>query len=267
MGKFAKVILAVLLGLTLTPAFASDPTLPKADDLVKKFVARAREEDGENIDDKFGFVEHRWHDVLDRNGNLKEHSDETFQLVLLQGHRYPRLIAKDGKPLVPDEQRKQAEREKKFLDEQQKKAGGNNNSDDDALKLDEQFLNHFKFEVVGREDLNGRPSYVVTVLPRPGNLPLRNNSEKIFTHMQGKVWVDAQDYALVKCDLHLTEPTSFYGILGSVRQVDLLLQRRWVANKVWLAEKLVFQIDARKLFTPIRVRQHSEFSDFKKLTH
>jgi hypothetical protein len=94
---------------------------------------------------------------------------------------------------------------------------------------------------------------------------VRNNGEKVFSHLQGKVWVDAQDYALVKCDVHLTEPTSFYGILGSIRQLDLLWQRRWVDQRVWMTEKLVFAIDARKLFTLIRVRQHSDFSDFKKL--
>ncbi len=265
MSKLAKVFWAVSLSLTLSPALASDPSLPKSDELVKKFVQRWQEEDREKLDDHYGFIERRLHDVLDKNGNVKEHSDETFQLVMLEGHPFPRLIAKDGKPLSADEQKKQGEREKKFLDEQRKKAA-EKKKDGDSLEVDEQFLNHFKFDVVGREDLNGRPSYVVTVLPRPGNLSVRNNSEKVFTHMEGKVWVDAQDYTLVKCDLHLTEPTSFYGILGSVRQIDLLLQRRWMENKVWLAEKLNFAIDARKLFTPVRVKQRSEFSGFKKLT-
>lgn len=268
MGKFAKVFWAVFLGLNLSPAFASDPSLPKSDDLVKKFIARWHEEDREKLDDKYGFIERRLHDELDKNGNVRQHSDESFRHIMLVGHPYPRLIAKDGKPLSADEQRKQAEREKKFLDEKRRKAAGpEENNDSERLNVDGQFLNHFKFDVVGREDLNGRSSYVVTVLPKPGNLLVRNNSEKIFTHMQGEVWVDAQDYTLVKCDLHLTTPTAFYGILGSVRQIDLWLQRRWVENNVWMMEKLNFAIDARKLFTPIRVRQHSEFSDFKKLTN
>lgn len=263
---FATFLWTVGAGASLYPAAAADATLPKASDLVGKFVARSQEEDRENFDDKYGFIERRLHDELDRNGNVKEHSDETFQIILLENHRYPRLIAKDGKPLVADEQRKQAEREKRFLDEERKKsAGPGKDGNSDSLELDNQFLSHFRFDVVGQEVLNGRPSYVVTVIPRAGNLPVRNNSEKIITHMQGKVWVDEQDYTLVKCDLHLTEPTSFYGVLGSVRQVDLLLQRRWVEKRVWMTEKLFFAIDARKLFTPIRVRQHSEFSDFKKL--
>lgn len=265
-GAVKPIILFCVVAFSLSPALATDPSLPKSDELVKKFVARSKEEDREKLDEKYGFIEHRLHDELDKSGKVREHSDETFQLIMLGGYPYPRLIAKDGKPLVADEQRKQAEREKKFLDEQRNKSSGQGKDEDsDSLKLDKQFLSHLRFDVVGQEDLNGRPSYVVTVIPRAGNLPVRNNTEKIFAHMQGKVWVDEQDYTLVKCDLHLTEPTSFYGILGSVRQVDLLMQRRWVGSNVWMVEKLVFAIDARKLFTLIRVRQLSEFSDFKKL--
>src|SRR5690348_6559245 len=267
-GNFAFILWGAAACLTISPAIATDPSLPKANELVKKFVARVQEEDRQNLDDQYGYVEHRLHDELDKKGNVREHSDETFQIVLLKSHRYPRLIAKDGKPLIPDEQRKQLEREKKFLeDERRKAADPPKDADDDNLKLDDQFLNHFKFDAVGREDLNGRSSYIITVLPRRMNLPIRSNMEKIFTHLQGKVWVDSQDFTLVKCELHLVEPTSFYGILGSIRQLDLRLQRRWVENKVWLMEKLDYTVDARKLFTPIRVRQHSEYNNFNKLEH
>ena len=261
-GQLAKVLCAVTLSLTLCDGIPSDPSLPRSDVLVKKFIQRWQEEGRENLDEKFGFIEHRLYDTLDKNGSVKEHSNETFQMVLLDGHPFLRLIAKDAKPLVAEEQRKQAERENKFREEQRRKS---EDKKDDRLKVDDQFLSHFQFEVVGREALTGRPSYVVTVLPKPGNFSVRNNAEKIFTHMQGRVWVDAEDYTLVKCDLHLTEPTSFYGVLGSVRQIDLMLQRRWLEDKTWMFESLRYTLDARRLFTSVHLRQDSEYSDFKKL--
>jgi hypothetical protein len=253
---------ATLFSFSVCEGLPSDPSLPKSDVLVKKFVQRWQEEDRENLDEKIGFIEHRLYDTLDRNGSVKEHSDETFQMVLLDGHPFPRLIAKDAKPLRPEEQRKQAERESKFREEQRRKS---EDKKEDRLKVDDQFLGHFQFDVLGREVLNGRASYVVIVLPKTGNFSVRNNAEKIFTHMQGKVWVDAEDSTLVKCELHLTEPTSFYGILGSVRQIDLMLQRRWVEDKTWVFEKLRYTLDARRLFTSIHIRQESEYSEFTKL--
>jgi hypothetical protein len=261
-GQLAKVLCAAALSISTCLGLPSDPSLPKSDVLVRKFIQRWQEEDHENLDEKFGFIEHRLFDTLDKNGNVKEHSDETFQMVLLDGHPFLRLIAKHAKPLAAEERRKQADRENKFREEQHRKS---EDKKDDRLKVDDLFLSHFQFEVVKREVLNGRPSYEVTVLPKPGNFSVRNNAEKIFTHMQGKVWVDAEDFTLVKCDLHLTEPTSFYGILGSVRQIDLALQRRWVEEKTWVFEKLCYTLDARRLFTSIHMRQDSEYSDFKKL--
>src|SRR5438128_1330948 len=124
MGKLAKVFWAVALSLALFPSLASDPSLPKSNELVKKFVQRWQEEDREKLDNKFGFVERRLYDTLDKNGIVKEHSDETFQMVLLDGHAFLRLIAKDAKPLVAEELRKQAERENRFRDEQRRKSEG-----------------------------------------------------------------------------------------------------------------------------------------------
>lgn len=261
-SQLAQVMCAALFCSCVCDGLPSDPSLPKSDVMVKKFVHRWQEEDRENLDERFGFIEHRLFDTLDKSGIVKEHSDETFQMVLLDGHPYPRLIAINGKPLGPDEQHKQAERESKFREEQRRKS---EDKKEDRLKVDDQFLGHFQFDVLGREVLNGRTSYVVTVLPKTGIFSVRNNAEKVFTHMQGKVWVDAEDFTLVKCELHLTEPTSFYGILGSVRQIDLMLQRRWVEDKTWVFENLRYTLDARRLFTSIHIRQDSEYREFKKL--
>jgi hypothetical protein len=261
------MLLSLLLSavLSVAPAMAADQP-PSTDVLMKKFIERSQEEEKQNLGKNYGFIEHSIHDELDKNGKVKTHKDQTFQLIVQEGHRVRRLIAKDGKPLAVDEQSKEAEREKKAEEQRKKAAEKKKKSGDDSdVKLDEQFLSHFKFEIVGREEINGRPSYVVTVLPQASVHPLRSNAEKMFTHMEGKVWVDADEYSLAKCDLHLTEPTSFYGILGSIRQLDLLMQRRHVDDKVWMPEKLTFAIDGRRLMTSFRMKQASDYSDFRLL--
>ena len=267
--KLLRILLAA--AIVLGPyVHAADQ--PRTDELIKKFVQRSQEEDAQKLDDKYGFIEHRLHDELDKNGNVRQRFDRTFQRVMLEGHPFNRLIAIDGKPLSADEQSKQADREKRFLEAQQKKLAETKNaeakkkSSDDDFQVDERFMGHFKFDIVGHESLNGRDSYVVTVLPKASDLPVRNNTEKMFVHMQGKVWVDVQDYSLAKCDIHLSEPTSFYGFLGTVRQLDFVMQRRWVDEKVWMTEKLNFAIDGRRLTTAMHMRQELSYREYKKLT-
>ena len=264
----SRILLVLAFGIASRVSLASDEPLPNIDDLMKKFIQRMQQEDKQKLEEKYSFIEHRLHDELDKNGVVKQHFDRTFQLVMLEGHPFLRMIAKDGKPLSADDRQKQTDREKKFLEEQHKKAEKKEDkkADDDDLKLDDQFMSHFRFEIVGREPLNDRDSYVISVLPRPSNSPVRNNGEKIFTHMQGRVWVDARDYTLAKCDLHLSEPTSFYGILGSLRQLDFLLQRRLVDGNVWMTEKQNLSLDGRKLVSSMRMKQESTYSDFTRIS-
>ena len=105
MSKFPKVLFAaaVCLSTGLTSrTFASDPSLPHTDELIKKFIQRSQEEQKEKLDEKYGFLEHRIHDLLDKNNQVKEHQDETFEMVMLEGHPFHRMIAKNGKPLTVD---------------------------------------------------------------------------------------------------------------------------------------------------------------------
>lgn len=258
---------AFLLSLWLPLASASDEELPKAEDLIKKFAQRWREEEKQKLEENYGFIEHRIFEQFDKGGNVKEHQDRRFQLVMLEDKPFLRWIEKDGKPLSGEDLKKQQEREKRALEERRKHLAARKKAPDEDLKLDDEFLARFRYEVIAKEDIRGRPAFVVTVLPRSKDLPARNNSEKLFNRMQGKVWVDAQDYSLAKADMHLSEPASFYGFLGAVRQLDLLMQRTLVDNKVWMPEKVNFALEARRLVSSMRMKQESEYSDFRKLTN
>ena len=265
-NSFGRVLLvaAACQAMAAWGAGATAPgdALPKADDLVKKFAARMLEEDKRKRDERFGFTERRIHDELDKNGNVKDHRDRGYRKVEVEGMPYLRWIAKDGKPLSGDDIKQQHDDEQKFLEEAKKKK---KDSGDDDVKLDDQFLSNFHFEIIGKEMIHGRPAYIVTVLPKSRNLPVRNTGEKLFTHMQGKVWVDVQDFGMARLDLHLTEPVSFYGLLGSVRQLDLELSRVFVEDSVWMPESTKFSLEARKLLTTTHIRQSSQYSDYIKL--
>ncbi len=265
--KTARTILAAALtcGLIAQAAATGQPAemLPRGDDLMRKFVARSQQEDKQRLDERYGFIERRIHDELDKNGNVKEHSDRGYQKIELDGTGYLRWIAKDGKPLTGDEIKIQHDNEQKFIEERKKKkekAPG-----EDSVKMDEQFLSAFHFEAIGKELVNGRPAYIITVLPKSPGPSGRNSAEKLFMHMQGKVWVDVQDYGLAKVDVHLTEPTSFYGVLGTVRQLDLELSRVFFDNSAWMPQSTKFSLEARKLLTTTRIRQSSQYGDYKKL--
>ena len=59
---------------------------------------------------------------------------------------------------------------------------------------------NYDFSILGTEQVEGRPSYVIDVIPRRRNKYL----------MEGRVWVDATDYALVRAEGQPAHNPSFW---------------------------------------------------------
>jgi hypothetical protein len=66
---------------------------------------------------------------------------------------------------------------------------------------------NYSFEMVGREDVNQRPTYVFAIVPRAQNKYLMN----------AKIWVDLADYAIVRIEGKPAKSPSFW--IKSVRFV------------------------------------------------
>ena len=59
---------------------------------------------------------------------------------------------------------------------------------------------NYDFEVVGTEELGGRPSYVLEIRPK-------RNEKNLF---RGRIWVDAEDYALARAEGNPARKPSFW---------------------------------------------------------
>ena len=55
----------------------------------------------------------------------------------------------------------------------------------------------FDFRLAGEEVLDGNGLYVIEATPRQGYQP-RSRTAKVLAHVEGKFWVDKEDYHLVK---------------------------------------------------------------------
>jgi MucB/RseB N-terminal domain len=59
---------------------------------------------------------------------------------------------------------------------------------------------NYRFEMVGTESVRGRPAYMIAIEPRTAN--------KYLT--RGKIWVDAEEYAIVRVDGKPAKSPSFW---------------------------------------------------------
>jgi len=77
---------------------------------------------------------------------------------------------------------------------------------------------NYSFELAGVETVNGRPAYVIAVAPKTPNQYL----------MKGRIWVDAEEYAIVRIEGQPAKNPSFW--IKSVRFVHTYAKQ----GAVWL---------------------------------
>jgi hypothetical protein len=92
--------------------------------------------------------------------------------------------------------------------------------------------------------------------------------DKLLNRLTGTVWVDEQDADAAKLSVSLTETVSlgWLGILGSLSQCQLLLERQRMPEGAWINARQSLMIQCRKLAAPMRFRLREESSDYKKVT-
>ncbi len=100
----------------------------------------------------------------------------------------------------------------------------------DQNKTQLNFENYY-FRIAGTEDISGRPAYVLDVLPR-------RRDKYLF---RGRIWVDAEDYALVQAEGQPAKNPSFW--TRSIRFTQFYSKRGqfWFAARTQsVTEALIF---------------------------
>jgi hypothetical protein len=105
--------LIALIALSTALSFAQD---------ARQIVLRSLELDSRNerIARNYTFVARNETRQVDGQGRLKQRRVLTYDVTLLEGSPYTRLIARDDKPLSPAEERKEAEKLRKSIEQRRK---------------------------------------------------------------------------------------------------------------------------------------------------
>lgn len=270
--RFSAVLVASLTvaSLLLLPAAASD--LPPASDVLTKAIARARWVDEQKLDAGWASTRRSIEQKLNKEGQVEETTERLSQPVLIQGKVYSRLVAKNGKPLSADDLKKEAEREKKFREALAKPKKADNKDkkdkdDDDDIELNQELIARYHFTVIKREPVGDRAAFMLTFLPKTGvKLPEKKRMDRLLNRLEGRVWIDSENYSLLKVDMHLTEATTLMGGLGSVRSLDFLIEMYQVAPDVFVPREVATTFEGRQLFKSMRVKQRGYFTDYRRVS-
>lgn len=110
------------------------------------------------------------------------------------------LLEHNGQPPSAEEERKQQEKLEKLKRETpEQRAERTRKEAEGDTSIVREVPRAFNFQLVGEEVINGRSAYVLQATPRPG-YSAPGKYGKMFSKVEGKLWVDKQDFGWIKAD-------------------------------------------------------------------
>jgi hypothetical protein len=206
----------------------------------------------------------------DKVGN----ASKTFQIYMIAGSPYQRLIALNGRPLSAEQKAEEEGKERQARQTRQAE------SPEDRRKriakyekerrrdhaLMEQLTEAFDFRMIGQHKLKGFNVYVLKATPKPDYRP-RSMETQVLKGMQGEMWIDQKTYQWVRVTAQVITPVSIEGFLARVEPgTRFELEKMPVEEgSIWLTSHFAMRSSARVLFMFNRSSQEDDtFWDYQR---
>jgi hypothetical protein len=210
---------------------------------------------------------------MDGSGQVKSKEVKSYDITLLQGSPYIRLVGRDDHPLPPAEEKKEQDKLNKSIAERMKETPAQRErriSDYDKHRARQQEAmreigDAFDFQVLGQDRVEGHDVWILQATPRPGYQP-RSSEAKILPHVRGKLWIDQKSYHWAKLEAEVITPVSwglFLVRLDSGARIHFDETR--VNDEVWLPQHVWIAASARLgLFKKLRVEEDTIYKNYRR---
>ena len=265
---------SILLLLLLSPAFLAAQEVAPAPD-PKEIVRRGVEADEKNFEIARNYTGQRRAVIkeFEKSGKVKKQFTRTYDVTVLYGQEYSRLIQKDDRPLSADDEKKEQEKLDKFIAKHKSESADEHRKhlekQEKEKKQDRAFIqdlvNAYDFQIVGEEKIDGREMWVIEANPRKDFHPTQPHAD-ILPKLKGKLWIDKHGYEWVRAEAEAIDTISFGLFLARLHKGSrLTFEQSRVNDEVWLPKRTLVAVDARiMLFKNAAFENETTYSNYKK---
>ncbi len=173
--------------------------------------------------------------------DIGNHGSKTYQVLMISGSPYKRLVKVNETPLSPDDQKKEEDKLKRAVEDRcQESPSDREHRIADYQKgrqrdyeMTAQLAQAFDFQLDGSRNVNNRTTWLLQATPKPGYQP-PNLETKALTGMRGKLWIDKTTYQWVRVEAWVVHPVSIEGFLATVEPgTRFELTKAPAANGLW----------------------------------
>jgi hypothetical protein len=185
----------------------------------------------------------------DPTGGAKSVEVDVSRMILVNGIPFERQLEHNGLPISPEAERQQNEQIAKLKRETpEQREARFRKLEEENTSIIREVPSAFDFELVGEEVINNRPAYVLQAKPRPG-YQAQGKYAKMFSRVEGELWVDKQDLGWVKVEAKVTQPISMGFFVARVQRGSRITMRQVrVDDGLWMPETIEVQAAAKILF-------------------
>jgi len=201
---------------------------------------------------------------LNSLGQVKSENVDVSRMILVNGARFEQLMEHNGQLPSAKEQRKSDEDLNKLKHETPDEKTVRLSKDQENRSFLRDVTEAFDFRLIGEEIVGGRATYVLQATPHPG-YHARGKYGKMFSKVEGKLWVDKQDFGWIKVDGQVTQSFSMGLFVARVqRGSHIILEQTCVGDAVWVPKRLEVRASARILFLKsLGIERILTYSDYR----
>jgi hypothetical protein len=247
-------------------------TAARGDGDAREIVRRVVAAEGRNWKSarNYGFSERVDSRRLDSQGRLKSRDVKVYEVRLLEGSPYRRLAGQDDLPLVPADEKKEKDKLLRSIADRRNETAAQR-----ALRLAKyesrpdwqreawhELPEAFDFRLTDEDKPDSIGLYVIEATPRQGYQP-PSRTAKAFLRLRGKLWVDKQDYRLVKAEVEVID-TIWVGLflVRIAKGSRAAFEQTRVKDDVWLPQRVHVILSARLgLLKVLHIEQEMIYSN------
>jgi len=240
-----------------------------------EIVRRSVEQDRLNFRraNDYSYVQHTEQRELDEQGRVRKVESRTFDVIVIDGEPYQKLIARNGKPLGEAEARKEQEKLDRELARRRNEDPARRSrrrSEEEKRRMEgrefaREIPEAFRFRLAGEERLEGRPVWIIDAEPKPGYRGKAKRAD-LLSKFRGRLWIDQQDYQWVRVEAETIAPVRFGWVLARLDPgAKMVFEQRRVHDEVWLPSRAHIQLSARlALVRKLRGEVEVLWRDYRK---
>ena len=202
---------------------------------------------------------------FDGRGEVEEETRVEWESVPIDGARFSRRLAIDGRPLTAEQRARETEREAAFRERLRGLRAGEIEPErnENQIIFDEELVARYDMTLEGEEPFRNRPSYRIAFAPRAGDLPVRRQIERALNKARGRVWVDRETHEIARLEFELIDRVRlWWGLVGTIHRFRGSLDRGPVLDGRWANLQSESYSDIRVFFSRSRQASLQRWRDY-----